>query len=83
MPETSNINSRPARPEYQQRVITEEHELADRRDKLAEFINGSPLFPSLPEQERKRLYQQLSIMNEYARVLQDRIAAFDLSSSPV
>lgn len=81
MPETSNINSK--RPPHQQRVITEEREIADRRDRLAEFINGSPVFPTLPEQERMRLYQQLSIMNEYVRVLQDRIVAFDMPSPPV
>lgn len=71
--------------DWQQRVVDEHKELAARRDKLAEFINApSQRFPeerpstfdTLPQAERTRMYRQLSIMNQYVRILDERIEAF-------
>ena len=64
------------RPVYQQRVITEQREHSNRRDRLAEFING-PLFDKVDEDERVRLRVQLHHMNNLDLVLRDRIAHFD------
>ena len=64
------------RPVYQQRVITEQREHSNRRDRLAEFING-PLFDKVDEGERVRLRVQLHHMNNLDLVLRDRIAHFD------
>ena len=64
------------RPVHQQRVITEQREHSNQRDRLAEFING-PLFDKVDEDERVRLRVQLHHMNNLDLVLRDRIAHFD------
>ncbi len=78
----------PVKPaDWQQRVIDEQKELEARRDRLAEFINapsnptgvvGMSVFGKLDIEEKKRLYIQLSIMNQYVRILDERITAFNL-----
>jgi hypothetical protein len=61
---------------WQQRVVAECVELEARRDALAEFIAKSKTFQDLGGAERDRLSRQLMAMNDYARVLDERIKAF-------
>ncbi len=61
---------------HQQRVIDEQKELATKIDGLEAFINNSPVFETLPEEDQFLLRQQLTIMNEYDRILDARILRF-------
>lgn len=61
---------------HQQRVIDEKAELDTRIRALELFIAGSTIFPTLPEAERVRMRWQLVFMENYSKVLADRIAAF-------
>ena len=61
---------------HQQRVIDEKTELDDKRGKLRDFIELSPIFPNLPDAERILLVRQESCMAEYTEILTERIAAF-------
>lgn len=60
---------------YQQRVVTERDELADRLAKLLDFLR-SPLFLKLDAAERSRLRNQARFMDGYLAVLGERIEAF-------
>lgn len=60
---------------YQERVIQEKLELDERRAKLLAFI-FSTQFVALPAGERSRLNLQRSAMDDYSRILGERIAAF-------
>lgn len=60
---------------YQQRVVTERDELAEKFKKLTAFFN-TPTFAALPTPERDRLGVQVHYMGGYLAVLNDRIAAF-------
>jgi hypothetical protein len=68
-PPVSNI------PPHQQRVLDEKRELDEKRGKLTAF-QVTPLFASLPGEERDRLVRQLAAMTTYSDILSDRIAAF-------
>lgn len=62
---------------HQQRVVDEKAELDTKIEKLTAFIQPSnAIFQGLPNAEAGRLVYQLSIMDEYSRVLAERIAAF-------
>ena len=62
---------------HQERVVTEKAELDEKRMKLDAFVDAdNPVFLSLPAAEQGRLGRQLSIMDQYSRVLGERIAAF-------
>lgn len=61
---------------HQERVVSERKELGEKLDKLKAFIEGSPIFKSLPEEERHRLNRQFDAMAEYYSILGQRIAAF-------
>lgn len=68
---------------HQVRVVDELGQLADRRDKLGQFIatdNGfnpiNPAFAALPEDEQERLQKQFAIMSQYEDILRDRINHF-------
>jgi hypothetical protein len=65
---------------HQLRVIDEKAELDARIEKLSTFIGdiGSfgPVFQTLPDAERMRLYAQYRVMREYSDILGERIAAF-------
>lgn len=63
--------------EYQQRVISERSELAERTAKLGEFI-GSPRINALGIDAQALLFKQHKVMNEYLNILGQRIAAFDI-----
>ncbi len=60
---------------YQERVISEMTELAERINKLSAFIGSSP-FVHLPYSERSRLKIQYHIMKAYESILKERIEEF-------
>ena len=60
---------------HQQRVVEERDALLIKLRGLREFIAGTT-FPTVDRAERKRLLLQEAVMNEYADVLGERIAAF-------
>jgi hypothetical protein len=61
---------------HQERVLEERRELDEKIHKLTVFI-ASARIAQVSLAESRRLYQQLQIMLDYSRVLQDRINAFD------
>ena len=61
--------------DYQERVIEEEKQLAEKIFKLESFLKVK-LFAELDSLERRRLRRQLTHMEGYLRVLQERIEAF-------
>jgi hypothetical protein len=63
-------------PPHQQRVVDEAKELGDRLGKLDQFIAGNSMFKTLPEDEQRRMRLQLSLMQQYEIVLQERIKHF-------
>ena len=60
---------------HQQRVVTEQEELAEKLAKLLAFFQ-TPIFAGLSEAEQSRLRNQARFMDGYAAVLEERIAAF-------
>lgn len=62
---------------HQLRVVEELHELFERVEKLAAFIDSEDsVFRSLDYAEQVRLVRQGRAMTEYAQILVERIAAF-------
>lgn len=55
------------------RLFIERDELADWLMKLTTFTNG-PVFPTLDQEERKRLARQRTAMAHYLEILNARIA---------
>lgn len=66
---------KPGLSPHQRRVVEEKAELDGRLDKLRAFTGGS-LFRSLPDAEQNRMLRQEHAMDEYAKVLGERIEAF-------
>jgi hypothetical protein len=60
---------------FQRRVADEVRELRGKLDKLNQFVQ-TEMFNQLPEAEKDRMYKQRVLMNSYADVLDERIAAF-------
>lgn len=60
---------------YQQRIVEEKEELDSKLEKLGDFCN-TPIFQGLDSAEQSRLNRQFLIMELYAQVLGERIAAF-------
>ena len=60
---------------YQERVVYERANLAERIEKLKAFIAGD-IFTSLSCEEQNRLVKQNIFMGLYLEVLDERIAAF-------
>ena len=60
---------------YQERVIEEEKQLAERTEKLEAFLFG-PALRLDDALEVGRLRHQLVAMREYLRILRERIEAF-------
>ncbi len=71
-----------ARPEHQQRVITERDELAKKINKLSAFLI-SPTYQVLPDEEQRRLSDQVHVMHLYRILLSQRIDAFTAQHHPV
>ena len=63
---------------YQERVIAERAELDEKLSKLEWFIFRQPeKWFNVPEDERLRMVKQYTHMMDYARILAERIAAFN------
>lgn len=67
---------------HQQRVVAEHAELDEKLGKLEAFFSNV-LFKSLPTDEQERLRRQHELMLGYAKVLEDRIAAFPVEANAV
>ncbi len=63
--------------DFQQRVVVEKRELDERIQKLEAFISNSPVFPTLPTDERFCLEAQLTLMRGLSNILGIRILKFD------
>jgi hypothetical protein len=61
---------------HQNRVIIEKAELEIKLAALTDFVNNSPIYGTLPDAEQMRLGRQAEVMDEYSRILGERIAAF-------
>lgn len=61
---------------HQQRVVDEKSELDVKVKALSDFIQSSPIYVNLPQEEKSRLLEQYSIMCNYSDVLGRRIEAF-------
>lgn len=61
---------------HEERVVTEQKELAERLSKLRAFIDSSPVFAKLEAPERFLLRHQANVMGEYDSILRERIASF-------
>lgn len=60
---------------YQQRVVTEMEELAEKLTKLNAFF-GTAFFAGLDAAEQDRMQRQKMAMADYLIILQERIKAF-------
>jgi hypothetical protein len=60
---------------FQQRVVDEQKELDVKLGRLHVFMAGD-LMKSLPLDEQKRLNEQYAVMQQYSRILGERIAHF-------
>jgi hypothetical protein len=60
---------------YQERVVEEREQLGAKIDKLGSFVS-SDVFKTVDDAEQKRLRRQLTIMQQYLQVLNERIAEF-------
>lgn len=58
--------------------MDERDELNSKREKLAAFIDHSPIYTALPEHEKEILLRQIACMTEYHAILNERILAFAL-----
>ena len=63
---------------YQDRVITELHEVRERLDKLLAFIHDTETdtFKNLPDQDRKLMILQGASMATYIFILEQRVDRF-------
>jgi hypothetical protein len=61
---------------HQQRVVDEKRDLDEKRTKLLEFIQNSPIFKNLGESDRMLLTEQLEVMTHYSVILGSRIDRF-------
>lgn len=68
---------------HQQRVLDEKRELDERLAKLEAFILDNPAWKALDKGEKDRLNLQAQAMTQYSKVLDERIAAFNLVVLPV
>lgn len=62
-------------PAHQQRVVQEQEELDEKREKLTAFYS-TPIFHGLPESEQTRLLRQGVVMRDYSDILGERIKTF-------
>jgi hypothetical protein len=62
--------------DFQQRVVEERDQLAERLTKLSAFINDNPTFTTLPEAAQDLLVDQEAVMQDYLDILEMRIAGF-------
>lgn len=60
---------------FQQRVVTEKTELDTKIQGLDDFIK-KPIFSDVEHSEQRRMLRQLVAMQDYSRILGERIEAF-------
>lgn len=67
---------------HEQRVVTEKNELDEKLGKLHAFCHApsTPIFDSLPLEDRDLLTEQYEVMDRYSRVLGKRIARFAINT---
>lgn len=61
---------------HQQRVIDEKRDLDEKRTKLLEFIQNSPIYATLNESDQTLLTEQFEVMTHYSVILGSRIEHF-------
>ena len=61
---------------YQQRVVTEKEELDTKIQALTAFAKSAAFSATVPEAEQRRMLRQLVVMQDYSRILGERIDAF-------
>lgn len=61
---------------WQQRVLAEHSELAERVGKLNVFIANDPAYKALPEYDQMLMVSQCSLMGCYLMLLEERIKRF-------
>jgi hypothetical protein len=54
------------------RLLAETQETADRLNKLNTFM-ASPIFPTLPREDKDLLYEQQRVMSQYVQILGKRM----------
>lgn len=64
---------------YQQRVVTEKTELDIKIQALTDFTKKST-FNDVEHGEQRRMFRQLVAMQDYSRILGERITAFGVSN---
>lgn len=67
-------------PPYQQRVLDERAQLAERLDKLEKFTQG-PLYENLNDIDKNLLIKQGMAMSNYLQVLDQRIERFNAAKA--
>jgi hypothetical protein len=68
---------------HQDKVVFERDELQHKVNNLAHFINDSPIFKTLHQEERKMLIEQAIAMANYLNILNLRIHLFSCQASSV
>lgn len=58
---------------WQDRVNTELRELLGKVILLSTFITSDPMYSALPPKQRELLELQHTVMNQYVRILQERL----------
>lgn len=61
---------------YQQRVVDERHELADKINALTAFTLNEEKWDQVPREEQERMLMQLKVMEMYSQILIWRIQYF-------
>lgn len=61
---------------YQLRVVQEKSELDTKIQALTAFAKSDAFSQDVPEPEQRRMLRQLVVMQDYSRILGERIAAF-------
>lgn len=61
---------------YQQRVVEEKSSLDIKIANLTSFAKSAAFSATVPEAEQRRMLRQLVVMQDYSRILGERIDAF-------
>lgn len=60
---------------FQERVVIEKNELTEKLEKLVAF-KGGQIWNTLQKEERRRLSNQILVMDLYVSILEERIQNF-------
>lgn len=61
---------------HEERVVIEKQELDEKLAKLAVFSQGNSIYKELPNEDRELLESQYLVMEQYSKILGQRIARF-------